>query len=605
MVLHDRRYDRAEPHAPMREFVLLAVALNAFVGVGIALHPKLVLSATADVNHYLAIAYNIATEAKFYNPISYFTWPVGWPLLLSPAMLFQNPVIVFSVAYLVNLFWMNVLWWLSYRTLAEQLPARRALLLSTTLLGTLGFTGFFWGLYAETTFTVFLCLGLLAAVRGAEHRATLYWGAAGFLCAYATIIRPIGMGALVGVGLSLACLAWVERRIDFPRLAATAGGALLGAFPLALQRWSIWAHPEDYYAAHYAGFAKSYTGYLQLSFSDLHAVSTLFLPALWHELALLFQFTLGGIVVFLLLTGPVTRMLRNRETPNRVLLVTFAFVIGFLTVQVAQATVHTVGYIRREPELDRMSRYMMPASSLVLLALFLVLPREDWRARLLRWRVWAFAAALGFSAVLVFLLPFSSSTARLPNYGYAGLWIQKWGFTDTTTPFFLVLFPLLWMGRQVRWGWLAVVVAAVFVLPHATDLPTRRERGRTFLADVEHTMRANGVRLDGAEQLYLLYDRRDYEFAGPWIGFGPPIHPFYTPLFLKHDIRYRGMSYEAFNALREEEKSKAIVVIYGRAEISGCTPTRDARARPWIRAFDCGAPAGEPRRITVSSRRNR
>jgi hypothetical protein len=216
---------------------------------------------------------------------------------------------------------------------------------------------------------VCLLLGTFAAVR--QRR----WLLASSLASFATLVRPLGLFALVGIGLTLL---W-ER--DFPRFAAaTAIGLFVGvlyAFPLATYFRDPLANVNSYHSKQWAG------GWL-FGFPFYAIVKgTLISPAPWTNLVLSF----GWIF---LVVGAVVIMAKSREFRSylRAHTVEGVFLVLYLWCLFSYNYPHWAR--------GSFARFAIPILPFVMLALYRWLPKD----RRMLWGLGVVAAVLAAMSAL-------------------------------------------------------------------------------------------------------------------------------------------------------------------------------------------------------------
>ena len=574
----------------------LLVAFNLVVIAGIFAVPKFVISETSDSNYYTAIAHNIGHSFRFTNPHPARTWPIGWPLLMSPAMASADHACRFALAYGTQLLGVNFLLVAVYRLLRRFHGSASSAMLATIVIASTGITGFFWSLYAELSFTIFLCLAFIAVVHAAssgsgEDERLRWWALAGFLSGYACTIRAIGAGALFGLALTLLADAHLRRRIPIKATAITSIAACAGFFPLALQKISVHLEPAGYFTPQYPDLASKYAEYFLTSVSSPSAFTSIFLKAAWHELALLFHFTLGGIVIFAVYGLPLSRKLWERRREARAEILPYLFAFAFVGAQLAQATVHVIGYILRTPNLDRISRYLMPASTLTLLALFVLVAQLPLGKVLAGKRRPVAALVATFFALLVFALPFSRAPNRLFNYTVLAPLFESTGFMIGSTLVFCLLFAIVWFRRELAIKTLLVCVLGLFVVPRILEVQSRVDRGEDYSKRFQVTARKAGMDGENTERVFFLY---------PSDGASGRAKLVYRLNFMKGDGFYYGLTLDQFAELEDDLKSSAFVFATGGVTIPECETRVDGEGKiARVSIFDCREPNGVPRPTPV------
>jgi len=218
---------------------------------------------------------------------------------------------------------------------------------------------------------LFVCL-LLGAFLAARKQQ---WLVASLLAALATIVRPLGVFALLGIGLTLL---W---RLDFRRFAAaTSIGLLIGALyvlPLA-------AHFGDALATVNSYHSKQWEGGWLFGFPFYAIVKgTLLYPAPWTNLVLSFSW-----IFFVLIA--VVAMLKSAEF--RAYCLAQAVEVIFLVPYLWCLFTYNYPYWAR----SNFARFAIPTLPFVLIALYRWLPKD----RRILWGIGVAMSVLAASSAL-------------------------------------------------------------------------------------------------------------------------------------------------------------------------------------------------------------
>ncbi|MGA9643799.1 MAG: hypothetical protein WBQ72_20545 [Terriglobales bacterium] len=218
---------------------------------------------------------------------------------------------------------------------------------------------------------LFMCLLLGAFLSVRRSR----WRLAAFLASLATVVRPLGVFALVGIGIVLLCKK--DLRNFFAATAIGLAVGLLYALPLAAQFGDAFATVHSYHSAEWQG------GWL-FGFPFYAIIKgTILYPAPWTNLALSFGWIFFVLIAIALMIGSRDFRAYCRSHPVELI---------FLAPYLWCLFTYNYPYWAR----GNFARFAIPILPFVLLALYCWIPKR----RILLWTVAVSSAALAAISAL-------------------------------------------------------------------------------------------------------------------------------------------------------------------------------------------------------------
>jgi len=227
--------------------LLLFDLLYVFV---ILICPKFIVS--YDGQFYVATANNIINYGKFFSPLPNITFPIGYSLILSPALIFLNNTLRITLLYCIHLLLINGLWIGLTRFFNKLYSPHISPVIAAIICLSPGILyPYQLEFYSETVFTICLLLAFISLCKAVYDENCRYWITTSLFVFLSYTIRSVAICIIPALLIAAILQVIIFRRKPVHITGAIGIGGLMGLSPLIMQKISLAIHDPQLFIPHY------------------------------------------------------------------------------------------------------------------------------------------------------------------------------------------------------------------------------------------------------------------------------------------------------------------------------------------------------------------
>ena len=544
-------------------FAVCLVIINVVLIAIFSYYPKL-LTGVGDSLAYVATANNISHHGKLYNPFPRPNYPISFSLFLAPATVLQSNFWRFFLMYLTQLLFVNISAIAVYRFFRRQGFDRRSTWAALAVTLTPGLISLLMvRIFSETLFTASLILAFIFLCEAVESEKSSYWFLASLATCFAYTVRIIGIGLVIALAVVVVAHIALRGKKGAKILLPTLAGALVGLVPLLAQRLSIWVHEPSFLVGHYSKMMPNYIAWMRTAFTTLQGFESL-TRAAWRQISMLMFLSLGSAIVLLVYSKRLVVGGWTRRRADNDFVEPYLFVMIFMLFTVTHSIVHGYGYVIGAYTRDIQVRYLLPLSTLLLLASVFFVERYPEEARGLRERRFVILClVVVLCGVLVMVFPIVEPKGySLHSIEYL---VEVLRLPLVPVSFLAIVFPAMfffgWCRRRPSYLLLFVMSLTLF-FGSFLRFSAQRIQGAERLENRMIQPVADLYRHD----VFRGGDIRDVWLLHPGVETGN-LYEMHTRVFYKKDYHYHVATYEEFSELTDAERSDSLVLTEWHHEI--------------------------------------